>query len=117
MSKLMPNLDEHGREILDQTPIAFPVGFARQEPLHMRIRRMVEQYHAEMRDAADYETFEDADDFDVDDGVPSYEDAPSAYEADFMPRQLLASKREQGTPAPAQEDPPKADPATETPKE
>lgn len=117
MSKLMPNLDEQGREILDQTPIAYPVGFTRHEPLHVRIRRMVEHYHQEMADRDDYETFDDADDFDVEDGVPSYEDSPSAYEHDFMPRELLATKREQGTPAPVQVDPPMAEPATETPKE
>lgn len=117
MSKFKPNLDELGREVPDQTPIAFPVGFTRHEPLHVRIRRMVELYHQEMSDKDDYESFDDADDFDVEDGVPSYEDSPSAYEQDFMPREPLATKREQGTPAPVQVEPPKADPATETSKE
>lgn len=81
----MPTLDDMGREVLDQTPVAIPVPFTRPEPIHLRLRRMVEQYHQEMRDAAEYETFEDADDFDVDDGTPSYEDRPSEYEQDFMP--------------------------------
>ena len=76
VSILQPHLDDSGREILDQTPIAFPVGFGRPEPLHLRIRRMVEQYHAEMRDAAEYETFEDADDFDVDDGENDDDNEP-----------------------------------------
>ena len=88
----MAHIDELGREVLDQTPVAIPVPFTRPEPIHLRLRRIVEQYHSEMRDAAEYETFEDADDFDVDDGMPSYEDAPSEYERDFMPREELLRK-------------------------
>lgn len=105
----MATLDEFGREVLDDTPIAFPVGFQRPEPLHMRIRRMVEQYHREMQEKDEYETFADADDFDVEDGIPSWEDSPSAYEVDFMPSDKLASKSEQGPPAQTQEDPPPAE--------
>ena len=82
----MPKLDELGREIFDQTPMAIPVGFSRPEPIHMRLRRMVEQYHREMQDSQEYESFEDADDFDVGDGAPSFEDAPTEYEANFMPQ-------------------------------
>ena len=81
----MPKLDEFGREIFDQTPMAIPVGFSRPEPIHMRLRRMVEQYHREMQDSQEYESFEDADDFDVGDGAPSFEDAPTEYEVNFMP--------------------------------
>lgn len=107
----MATLDEFGREVLDDTPIAFPVGFQRPEPLHVRIRRMVEQYHREMQESEEYETFADADDFDVEDGIPSWEDSPSAYEIDFMPSEMLNlnSKPEQATPAPVQEEPPKAE--------
>ena len=78
---------------------------------------MVERYHQEMQEKDEYESFSDADDFDVEDGVPSWEDNPSAYEVDFMPSEKLASKQEQGSPAPVKEEPPKAEPATETPKE
>lgn len=105
-------LDEFGREVLDETPIAFPVGFERPEPLHLRIRRLVEHYHQEMKEKEEYESFEDADDFDIEDGVPSWEDNPSDYEVDFMPHFPVdpeASKPEQGTPAPATEDPPQAE--------
>lgn len=108
-------IDEQGREVFDQTPIAITVPFTRPEPLHLRIRRMVELYHREMKEKEEYESFEDADDFDVEDGVPSWEDAPSDYEVDFMPHPAVtpeASKPEQGSPAPAQEDPPKAESAT-----
>lgn len=109
-------LDDLGREVLDQTPVAITVPFNRPEPLHMRIRRMVERYHQEMKDSQEYETFEDADDFDVEDGVPSWEDSPSAYEVDFMPNPRLnsfePSKPEQGSPAPVKEDQPQAGSAT-----
>lgn len=84
----MAHIDELGREVLDQTPTAIPIPFTRPEPIHVRLRRMVERYHQEMKDAEEYETFEDADDFDVQDGAPSYEDAPSEYEANFMPHNL-----------------------------
>lgn len=115
----MPTLDDMGREVLDQTPVAIPVPFTRPEPIHLRLRRMVEQYHQEMRDAAEYETFEDADDFDVDDGVPSYEDRPSEYEQDFMPhaeklRQLFleaAKVPQDSTPSAAHPAEPSAEPA------
>ena len=114
------SLDEFGREVLDQTPIALTVPFTRPEPLHLRIRRMVERYHQDMKDSSEYETFEDADDFDIEDGVPSWEDSPSAYEQNFMPNSSLfppspvPSKQEQGSPAPVQEELPKAE--SETPE-
>lgn len=78
-------LDKEGREWLDQTPVEIPIPFTRPEPIHLRLRRIVERYHQEMRDADEYESFEDADDFDVGDGAPSYEDKPTEYEQDFMP--------------------------------
>lgn len=84
----MARIDELGREVLDQTPTAIPIPFTRPEPIHVRLRRLVERYHQDMKDAEEYETFEDADDFDVHDGALSYEDAPSEYEANFMPRKI-----------------------------
>lgn len=109
-------LDEFGREVLDQTPVAITVPFTRPEPLHLRIRRMVERYHQEMKEKDEYESFEDADDFDVEDGVPSWEDAPSSYEVEFMPSSELAAKPEQATPAPVKAEPPQAENVEETPK-
>lgn len=78
-------LDKEGREWLDQTPVEIPIPFTRPEPIHLRLRRIVERYHQEMKDAEEYESFEDADDFDVGDGASSYEDKPTEYEQDFMP--------------------------------
>lgn len=105
----MATLNDLGEEVLDQTPVAVPIPFTRPEPLHLRLRRMIEQFYAEARQKDDYETFEDADDFDVADGAASYEDAPSEYEAHFMPSENASMplkreppKTEQAMPAPAE---------------
>nr|DAT70840.1 MAG TPA: hypothetical protein [Microviridae sp.] len=112
-------LDKDGREWLDQTPVEIPIPFTRPEPIHLRLRRIVERYHQEMRDAEEYESFEDADDFDVGDGVPSYEDKPTEYEQDFMPhaeriKQMFpdntAPKEQPKTAASDGAEPPKAAP-------
>lgn len=69
-------------EVPDPRPIAPPVGYQRQVPLHEQIRAMVrsERLRQEV-EAAGFETVEEADDFDVgDDFEPS---AP--YEIDFDP--------------------------------
>lgn len=101
-------LDKNGREWLDQTPIECPVPFTRPEPIHLRLRRIVEQYHQEMKDASEYESFDDADDFEVGDGAPSYEDNPSEYEQDFMPH---AERIKQMFPEQKTEPNPKAKPS------
>lgn len=113
-------LDEHGREWLDQTPIECPVPYDRPEPIHLRLRRIVEQYHREMQDAGEYESFEDADDFNVGDGAPCYEDKPTEYEQDFMPHaerikkmfpeQKTAPKEQPSPAAPDGVEPPPAAP-------
>lgn len=76
------NLDAHGREIPDPTPMAPPVGYNRQPSLSEQIRAMVRSERlAQEVAAAGYETFEEADDFDVgDDFEPS-----SPYEGNFDP--------------------------------
>lgn len=103
-------LDKNGREWLDQTPIECPVPFTRPEPIHLRLRRIVEQYHQEMKDASEYESFDDADDFEVGDGAPSYEDNPSEYEQNFMPsREAVAKLFPEQQPAPKQQATPAAD--------
>lgn len=110
-------LDEHGREVLDQTPRAISVPFTRPEPIHIRLRRLVEQYHREMLEKDEYESFADADDFDVADGAPSYEDSPSEYEADFMPHvKSTPAEPPAGTPTEVTSPEP-AKPDNETPAE
>lgn len=110
-------LDKQGREWLDQTPVECPVPFTRPEPIHMRLRRIVEQYHREMQDASEYESFDDADDFEVGDGAPSYEDNPSEYEQNFMPsREVVKQLFPEQQPAPKPQPSPAAGDGVESPQ-
>lgn len=109
-------LDEHGREWLDQTPVEISIPFTRPEPIHLRLRRIVEQYHQEMKDANEYETFDDADDFEVGDNVPSYEDKPTEYEQDFMPSREVVNKLFPEQTAPKEQPSPAAPDGAEPPQ-
>lgn len=74
---------ERHYETPDPTPVAMPAGFKRPETLEERIRRLVrsERFAAEM-EAAGFETFDEADDFDVEDDRP---DPATPYELHFDP--------------------------------
>lgn len=63
----MAKLDDRGREILDDTPVAIPVKFKRPETLAEQIRRVIREEASRAAQHAGYETFEEADDFDVED--------------------------------------------------
>lgn len=56
-------LTEEGYEIPDPVPMAPPVGFVRREPLHERIRAMVQHEFQRTRAMSEVETPEEADDF------------------------------------------------------
>ena len=71
-------LDKFGNEIPDNTPVAVPAGFRKQESLQDQMRRMIRTEMAMEAQAQGFESFEDADDFDVDDLDPS-----SPYEEHF----------------------------------
>jgi len=75
-------LDDRRREIPDPKPLAPPLGYKREPSLAERIREMVrgERLAAEAR-ASGKETFEEADDFAIDDEF----DPNSPYEEDFDP--------------------------------
>lgn len=109
-----PYLNEEGAEVNDPTPVAPPVGYVRQPPLHEQIRDMVRSER--MRQAAEEmgaETFEEADDFNVGDDY----DPQTPYENDFDPdfteiaREVASSKKsatstsESSTKGPVREDP------------
>lgn len=127
-------LDEFGHETLDPTPIAPPVGFRPAPSLAEQIREMVrsERLAREVIEAG-YETFEEADDFDVGDDV----DVSSPYEEHFEPtpaallRERMAAEAAGGSggsnpppsapsepatpaPSPAPSAPPAQDPPTST---
>ena len=76
------NLDAHGREIVSGVPVAPPVGYKKQPSMVEHIRNMV---RSEMlRQAVEqggFETFEEADDFEVGDDY----DPSSPYEEQFEP--------------------------------
>jgi len=72
--------NEKGEEILDQTPVALPVHFKRPPSIQDTIKRLVGD--SEVRRAlreAHVETFEEADDFNVEDEM----DFHSPYEENF----------------------------------
>lgn len=79
MGKLTPD----GREIVSSRPLAPPLGFIKQPSLHELVRQMVQEHAAARARGMDAESFEEADDFEMDD-----DDDPlrhSAYEANFDP--------------------------------
>lgn len=79
-------LTDEGYEALSSIPMAPPVGFTKEEPLHLRIKRMVREARLqEELDAAGHETFEEADDFDVGDDY----DPSSPFEIEFDPPEVL----------------------------
>lgn len=76
----MSTLNERGAEIFDQTPIDYPIHFDRPIPLHIRIRQQILAAQEEMRLQSEYDTPEDADDFDVEGDDDNWS---SPYELDF----------------------------------
>lgn len=76
----MSELNNLGREIFDQTPVAYPFKFDRPMPLATRIRLQILQAMAEASSAKDVETIEEADDFEIDDDPEMWS---SPYEQDF----------------------------------
>lgn len=79
---MVKRLDDKGREVVDSTPMAIPVGFQRPESLSETIRRLVRSEELRrLAERAGAETFEEADDFDVGDDF----DPTSPYETQFDP--------------------------------
>lgn len=72
-------LDEQGRELCNGVPVAPPVGYKKQKSLHEQIRDMIRSEKLAQEAAqGGYETFEESDDFDIEDDDPR-----SPYEAEF----------------------------------
>lgn len=83
-------LTPDGRELLDPTPMAPPVGYKRQPSLAEQIREMVrsERLAADL-EAAGYETFDEAEDFEIGDDY----DPTSPYEQHFDPTPVAELRR------------------------
>lgn len=78
---------ENGREVPDDTPVEMPLRFRNMRPYDManEIRRMVREELSEAAHDKDFETFEEADDFYVDDDAEFI----SPYELHQMQEEAL----------------------------
>ena len=70
------------QELLDQTPIAVPLGMKTPEPLADMIKRIVGQTIYDRDTGEEFESFDEADDFDCDDDF----DPTSPWEEVFEPQ-------------------------------
>lgn len=79
-----------GAELPDPRPVELPVGFERPESIQETIRRLITDpaMRAELQDK-DLESFDDADDFEIEDDGPI-----SPHEDNFDPLHLLAREQE-----------------------
>lgn len=74
-------LDADGRETLDPRPKEIPAGFKRPESLAETVQRLTRGAIARHASEQGYESFEEAEDFEVDDDI----DPLTPYEAEFDP--------------------------------
>lgn len=88
-------LDDAGNEVGDPTPLAPPAHLRRQMTMSEQIQQMIRREVSLRAQDLGYETFEEAEDFDVDDDV---RDPHTPYEAVFDPPPPLKEK-EDGTTA------------------
>lgn len=100
-----------GQEVPDPTIVDPPLGYVPQPDLMELMRRMIRSQLSEAIDQTEFETFEEADDFDIDDDPVDYQ---SPYEEFFDP-EPGAPKGPPGVVHPARQDPnqpsvPAADP-------
>lgn len=62
----MAQYDKKGREIPDSRPVEMPLNFRRPLSLNEQIQRMIREQLSQAADQQGFETFEESDDFDVD---------------------------------------------------
>lgn len=80
----MAKYNDKNEEIPDNTPVELPIGYKKPESLQDMIARMI-NVHSQIQERAGNETFEEADDFDVDE-----EESPvSAYELTQMQDEFI----------------------------
>ena len=107
-------LDESGRELLNPNQVEIPVHMDRPPTLQERIQRLMRVELSKQAQAQEMETFEDANDFDIDDEDP---DPVSPYEVHEMIEEEIKEKKTPLTPdQDAQTDPPAAEPADPDPE-
>lgn len=74
-------VDDSIYEKLDTTPMAIPLGFSEPETLAEQIKRLTKQSLAEFTGSDDVGTFDDEDDFDIEDDY--MEDFETPFEVSF----------------------------------
>lgn len=77
----LSNLDARGRELPDPVPMAPPVGYRDGPSLAEFVQRMIRQEVSEIARQNDLESFDDADDFDIEDDLGDADGPPTIYEA------------------------------------
>lgn len=83
--EVISELTPEGYEKLDATPLAPPVGFSQTASMHDLIRAAIQSDRLRQEaEAAGFESFEDADDFDVDDDY----DPTTPWEKEFDPHMV-----------------------------
>lgn len=100
--------DTFGREIPDPTPMEVPHDWKRPLSLHEEIRRFVRSELSRQAEAQGEESFEEADDFDVDEDP----DPLSPYEIPEAPIEALGGVRDEDAAPPLD---PKGKAAVESP--
>lgn len=73
--------DEEGREIPDSTPLELPLGMKRPDTLAEQVQRLVRRQLSDYAALHGHESFEEAEDFDVDEDF----DPSTPYEEEFDP--------------------------------
>lgn len=76
-------LNVRGHEVPDPTVVEPPIGYIQQPDLMEQMRRMVRNELSRIAELQEMETFEEADDFDIDDDPVDYS---SPYEEFFDPQ-------------------------------
>lgn len=89
LPKKNPRL-KNGAEILDPKPVAVPVAFRTSETMDQRIKRIIEHSMSVQAKNAGLETFEEADDFDIEDDPI---DPSTPWETDFDSATVNAIER------------------------
>ena len=76
-------LNDSGYETLDPTPVEIPTGFRKPELLAETIQRLIRNDVSQIADKEGYDTFEEADDFHIEDDDSN--DPSTVYETVFDP--------------------------------
>lgn len=103
-------LDDNGHEVLDPTPLAIPAKFKRSVPQAELIRAMVQREISALAERQGFESWDEANDFDVDDdpfpvSVHQFdEDQEAALENDTAA--IRAAKEAAQQPKPPEQAPP-----------